>query len=175
MNKWVLAVTNASDLGKANKEVRDRTVQHQFANAGTYYVFLKDAVGNISNSNKIVLYKVEYDLNGGTGTVNYQIKLHGNDVVLSDVTPTRSGYVFLGWDTNKDAHTDTPTYAKKGTYKDNSNVKLYAIWRKTVTITYNSNSGFTTNNSMDRINIENMLQISVTDFKRKKLKPINKK
>ena len=43
------------------------------------------------------------------------------------------------------------------------------------TITYNSNSGFTTNNSMDRINIENMLQISVTDFKRKKLKPINKK
>ena len=43
------------------------------------------------------------------------------------------------------------------------------------TITYNSNNGFTTNNSMDRINIENMLQISVTDFKRKKLKPINKK
>ena len=37
-------------------------------------------------------------------------------------------------------------------------------------ITYNSNSDFTNNNSID-----NLLQISVTDFKRKKLKPINKK
>ncbi len=141
LNKWVLAVNNASDLTLANKEVRDKTVQHQFSNAGKYYVFLKDAVGNLSDAKEITLYKVEYDLNGGTGNVPYQIKLQGSDLTLTDVTPTRSGYEFLGWDTNPNLNRDNPTYLRKGTYSNDSNIKLYAQWRKTVTITYNANSG----------------------------------
>ncbi len=141
LNKWVLAVSNASDLAKVNKEVRDRTVQHQFGNKGKYYVFLKDAVGNVSDAKEVSIYKVEYDLNGGTGNVPYQIKLHGSDLILSDVTPTRSGYEFLGWDTNPNLNNDNPAYPRKGTYTNNSDVKLYAQWRKTVTITYNANSG----------------------------------
>ena len=131
LNKWVLASSAA--------EVREKTMQHQLENGGTYYSFVKDYVGNLSDPNQFTVYKVHYDLNGGTGTVLDQIKVKGSSLTLSDVTPTRSGYEFLGWDTNKSSH--TATYAKKGAYTTDSDVTLYAIWRKTITITYNANSG----------------------------------
>ena len=145
LNKWVLAV-NASDIAKVGKETREKTLQHQFANAGTYYVFVKDAVGNISDANPFTVYKVEYDLNGGTSAaIPHQIKLKDNTLVLTDVVPVRDGYDFIGWDTNPTKTYSSvsvlPTYSTTGDYTSNSNVKLYAQWRKTITITYNGNLG----------------------------------
>ena len=51
-------------------------------------------------------------------------------------TPTRTGYTFLGWDESSAAN--GPDW--KGTYSNNANVNLYAVWQEiTATITYNRN------------------------------------
>ena len=76
--------------------------------------------------NKIVLYKVEYDLNGGTSAaIPHQIKLKDNTLVLTDVVPVRDGYDFIGWDTNPTKPYSSvsvlPTYSTTGNYTNNSN------------------------------------------------------
>ena len=78
-------------------------------------------------------YTVTYDYktNGGTSstkttaTVNYQAKI--------DLTPTatKSGYTFVGWNTNKDA-TVGITDLTMGT----ENVTLYAIYKKVIVATF---------------------------------------
>lgn len=56
-------------------------------------------------------------------------------ITLSSTKPTRTGYTFLGWSTNKDA--TTASYASNTAYTFSANTTLYAIWQKnnyTVTI-----------------------------------------
>ena len=47
-------------------------------------------------------YSISYDLNGGSGTVNNQTKLAGIDLKLTEETPTKENYTFVGWSTTKD-------------------------------------------------------------------------
>lgn len=70
-------------------------------------------------------YKVEYNMNGGTGTISAQTKTHGKDLTLSSTKPTRSGYEFSGWSTST---TGSVEYVAGGTYSANSAVTLYAVW-----------------------------------------------
>jgi uncharacterized repeat protein (TIGR02543 family) len=76
-------------------------------------------------------YTVTYDVNGGTGAPDEQTKEHGVAISLSATEPTRSGYVFTGWNTAADG--SGTAYAKSGTYEGNEAITLYAQWRK---ITY---------------------------------------
>ena len=46
-------------------------------------------------------HTVKYDLNGGSGTFNSQLKTWGVAMSLHNSTPTRAGYTFTGW---KDSH-----------------------------------------------------------------------
>ena len=63
---------------------------------------------------------------------------------LPDNAFERDGYEFIGWGVNKD---DTsPEYDNKDTInnltsKNNETVTIYALWKKTITITYNANGG----------------------------------
>lgn len=95
--------------------------------AGTYYVFCKDAAGNISSSNSKKYYSVSYNANGGTGAPSTQLKVDGTDITLSSTTPTRTGYVFNGWNTSSDG--SGTNYASGGTYSVNANLTLYAKWK----------------------------------------------
>ena len=92
---------------------------------------------------KINTYTVSYNANGGSGAPSSQTKTHGKDLTLSTTKPTRSGYTFLGWGTSSTA--TAATYSAGGTYTSNSNVTLYAIWKKnaapTYTLTYDANGG----------------------------------
>ena len=54
-------------------------------------------------------------------------KDYGFSYTIPNVTPTRSGYMFLGWSTNSGA--TSGTYAPGGSYSSNSNTTLYAIWQ----------------------------------------------
>lgn len=112
-----------------------------------YYVWAqtKDNAGNISTevwpSNKFTMkYEVKYDANGGVGAPNTQYKIHGEDLTLSNATPTRDGYVFKGWATTSSSTTNAYTTSSK--YTNNKSVILYAVWKKTsYTLTYNNNGG----------------------------------
>ncbi len=75
---------------------------------------------------------VTFDGNGATGgSMSVQVIAKGKNKTLSPNEFTRTGYSFLGWDTNPNA--TTPTYLDQANVKttDNStNTTLYAIWKK---------------------------------------------
>ena len=98
-------------------------------------------------------YAVTYDANAGgesvtdmpvqdaTNAANFT-KGHNAEMTLSSAEPQRTGYEFLGWDTNPNA--ETATYDKGGTLPANVNAPttLYAIWSaNTVNVTLNANGG----------------------------------
>ncbi len=72
-------------------------------------------------------YSVSYDANGGVGAPEAQKKEHGLATELSDIIPTREGYVFLGWAEN--AAATSPKYAAGGDYRKNADIKLFAVWK----------------------------------------------
>ena len=72
---------------------------------------------------------------------------YSKNYYITDKTPIRTGYQFLGWSTNSSA--TTPTYYERDMFKAanviGANTTLYAIWRSnTIThaeIIYNANGG----------------------------------
>jgi len=68
------------------------------------------------------VYRIKYELNGGKNNSKNPLTYRNSKVELKD--PTRKGYVFRGWYTDKN-FTKQITEIKKGTKKD---YKLYAKW-----------------------------------------------
>ena len=67
------------------------------------------------------------------------IKTHDEDCVISDLTPERHGYNFLGWSVAADGSVD---YDPAETYSDNSDLILYAVWEaKQFTVEFVTNGG----------------------------------
>lgn len=84
-------------------------------------------------------YTVSFNANGGSGAPSSQSKYYGKTLTLSSTKPTRSGYAFVGWGTSA---TDTSSdYAAGGSYTANASDTLHAIWKKTITLSYNANGG----------------------------------
>lgn len=75
-------------------------------------------------------YTVTYDANGGTGAPLPQTKQHGTDLILTNTTPSRPEYVFLGWSTSKTAV--SAMYSAGDKYTANSSITLYAVWQKEI-------------------------------------------
>ena len=85
-------------------------------------------------------YAITYSGNGGTGIPSGQIKKYGTNLTLSYTKPTREGYTFLGWSTNKSA--STPSYYPGSSLSLNQDMTLYAVWEnEKYTISYNANGG----------------------------------
>ena len=84
-------------------------------------------------------YKVYYSANGGEGAPSTQTKYYDKPLTLSSTKPTRSGYTFQGWGTS--ATDTTVDYDAGDSYTDNETITLRAIWKKTIKLTYNANSG----------------------------------
>ncbi len=73
-------------------------------------------------------YTVNYNVNGGTGTINSQTKTYGKPLTLSTVVPTKENDIFMGWATE-----DNPTvvqYQPGDTYAADSDVTLVAVWKQ---------------------------------------------
>lgn len=88
---------------------------------------------------KIDTYTVSYNANGGSGAPSSQTKTYGVPLTLSTTKPTKSGYTFLGWNSSSTA--TGAQYAAGGSYTNNASVTLYAIWSKTLTLSYDANNG----------------------------------
>ena len=91
---------------------------------------------------KPATYTVSYDANGGTGAPGRQTKTYGVTLTLTTIQPTRKNYLFLGW--SKDRNATSASYTAGGSYTDNADVTLYAVWRydpETYTVRYDANGG----------------------------------
>lgn len=86
------------------------------------------------------VYTIAYDANGGTNVPTVQSKDYGTNIVLSSVTPTRTGYTFLGWSTSSAA--TSATYLPGSSFTSDANTVLYAVWKpNTFYVNYNANGG----------------------------------
>ncbi len=86
-------------------------------------------------------YTVSYNANGGTGAPANQTKWKDENLTLSSIKPTRTGYTFQGWSTSTDS---TVEYNPGSKYTSNSSVTLYAVWKiNTYTVTFVNGLGTT--------------------------------
>ena len=99
-------------------------------------------------------YYVQFDANGGTGSMGTMTVSGGLAFTLTPNAFTNTGRTFLGWSTDPSAtvpmYTDGMTVVDIGTGEDGETVTLYAVWSgKTVTFTLsnlrNSNGRSTSN------------------------------
>ena len=84
-------------------------------------------------------FTVSYNANGGTGTTESQSKEYGEDLTLRENGFTApAGYHFAEWNTVPDR--SGTSYEEGGTYTQNAEVTLYAIWTPdTYTVSFNGN------------------------------------
>jgi uncharacterized repeat protein (TIGR02543 family) len=86
-------------------------------------------------------YKITFNANGGTGTApSIPPGLYGTTVTLpSGSGLSKSGYAFVGWNTQDDGTGTDRSAGSSFTLTDN--ITLYAKWEPTYTITFNANGG----------------------------------
>lgn len=140
------ARTGTSQYGSANTSVtvsssgitKPQTFNLQSsAPKGTYVVevIVKDSNGNnvttLSASAGYSYYSVNYNANGGSNNLPTDKKSYSSGAyvtVLFDYVPSKEGYVFQGWSTNRNA--TTATYTKTGTknFYISQDTTLYAVW-----------------------------------------------
>ncbi len=88
------------------------------------------SVYNTTVSGGVIIpgYVVSYDANGGSGAPEDQKKSKNDFVYISSVRPSRDGYSFEGWATDKMATKAEYTAGYK--YSENKDLTLYAVWKK---------------------------------------------
>jgi uncharacterized repeat protein (TIGR02543 family) len=123
---------NGKTISKSTKAETEDSVVFNLTGLGTksnYFIHIKGLTGDAkySISVKVVKCKITYALNGGklpknspkTFVVSEETKL---------VTPTRSGYTFLGWYTTSKFSDGTKVSSIPSTQE--TNLTIYAKWKK---------------------------------------------
>lgn len=126
--KLVLEVTRNGYSNLTNKSINYKN-NTWYLQPAMYYVQYCAKKTNNNESQNVV----QYDANAGDAEV---VDVPGNDYFnknectnISTLTPSREGYVFLGWSTNKNATTPENKYTPGKEYCGDS-IKLYAIWQE---------------------------------------------
>ena len=112
-----------------------------------------DAGASYTPTKNITLYAhwtdnnitVQYNANGGSGTINSVTKLYNETITLdSGANFTRSGYKLIGWNTAAD---DSGTKYKLGKtgYAVTQAVTMYAVWYQNFSWTSNDSTNVTAN------------------------------
>ena len=89
-----------------------------------------------------VYYTISFNSNGGSGTMYSTEVQEGVNYTLPANTFSRTGYTFIGWNTNVNGN--GTSYNDKHTIMVRGNLTLYAQWKKKevyYTITFNANGG----------------------------------
>ena len=92
-----------------------------------------------------ITYKLAFNANGGTGTMNNMLLTYDTDEALTKNTFTRDGYIFKGWNTKADG--SGTTYQDEEsivnlTSTENETITLYAEWESNeVLVSFNANGG----------------------------------
>ncbi len=83
-------------------------------------------------------YAVVYDANGGTDAPTAQSKIYQTSLELTTDIPTKTGYIFSNWNTNRDG--SGTSYSAGETYTADAPVTLYAQWSPVkYYVAYNAN------------------------------------
>ena len=85
-----------------------------------------------------ITYTISYDANGGSGAPASQTKTRGEDLIISDVQPIKSGYTFMGWSTIQNGNV---SYKSGWPCSENRDLILYAVWEKYYTVTFDAKGG----------------------------------
>lgn len=107
-------------------------------------------ISDISEPQTVTIRGIGQDVYAITykaGTVDYvgglpdgTIKQHGMPAVISDASPVRTGYLFLGWSSAENA--DVPEYLAGALYETDADLTLYAVWEaETYQVLYEENGG----------------------------------
>lgn len=88
-------------------------------------------------------YFIYFSANGGNGTMDVQKAVFNEELSLSSVTFTRTGYQFTGWNTlpkgNGDAYTDQERVQNLSGKYQGGKITLYAQWQPiTYTVSFNN-------------------------------------
>ena len=162
-------------LSDSNKEYKDEELTSFNIDTYTYskdykgckkyvWAIVEDNAGNKSEevypSNAFwTKYEIVYDVNGGTGNISTQYKYYGKTLKLTTTRPTRTGYKFVGWSTNKNAK--SPTYTAGWIYNEEKAIKLYAVWQPNkIYVKYHLSGGKLSSNHPDIGTISNLITIN---------------
>ena len=117
---WGTSSSPSSSLFTTISSTTSTSIQKTVSSSGTYYLFAKDAAGNVSIVATITFYKTTLNANGGSVSPTSVLTKSGNSVTLP--TPTRSGYIFVGWGTSATSTSGvtSATVTSSRTY--------YAVW-----------------------------------------------
>ena len=90
--------------------------------------------------------KVTYNANNGTGenySVDYLSNPAGVEAIVDKNKFVNEGYEFAGWATSPTATASEAAYrvGKSVELTQNQNLRLYAVWKSSFSITYNENNG----------------------------------
>ena len=93
-------------------------------------------------------YKITYNANGGEWYWGNTVKTEKIPAYISGMSPTRSGYRFYGWSTDKREAYDSvyegfpeADYDTNDEYFEDKNITLYAIWVKSAEVHFVANGG----------------------------------
>lgn len=79
------------------------------------------------------------DSNESSGLPNASTVVKGSDYTIPNQVPTRNGYTFEGWSTEKNGQVN---YQPKDVIKVTSDLNLYAVWsKKAPAVKFNNNGG----------------------------------
>ncbi len=125
-----------------NKWVLDKDTGMPEYEAGSEITLEKDTT--VYASWEASMYTIDYYPGESEDVYVQQIKYHDEDITISEIVPTRDGYIFMGWAAKEDS--ELPVYMPGDTYSTNASLELYAIWRKNVyALIYNDGTmGFNT-------------------------------
>lgn len=138
------------------------TAQGYASNTSTY-IFNGNYAGNVTATAQWTgnTYQVQYNSNGGSGSMNNSTHTYGTPSALLENTFTRANFTFIGWNTSPDG-TGT-TYSNKqlvSTLATSGIFQLYAQWGEaTYTVVFNMNGGTSTSG-----NFNNMTCIRGTSY-----------
>lgn len=105
----------------------------------TYYLEIKGYSGSTGGFRLYHYDSLYYDANGGANAPVTQTS--EEFYTVSSTLPTRDGYRFMGWSTNKNAN--SAEYQAGDTIQVTEPTTIYAVWSKipTYTVSYNANGG----------------------------------
>ena len=117
-NAWCLSI-GGLDYGRNGSRAFTIAKNHndEYMHVRMFFAF-EDATDAV--------YTISYNTNGGSGAPSAQTKDGGIDLTLSGVAPSRTGYVFKGW--NTEANGSGTSYESGATFTGNADTTLYAQW-----------------------------------------------
>lgn len=113
-------------------------------------------------------YTVNYDANGGTGTMSASSATYGVGFMTDRNKFTRKGYIFNGWNEKADGTGNAWSLNSKGvkesgknlTWNYTNDITLYAQWEPIeYTINYHLNNGNTTYSTTQKVNYDSNFNV----------------